>query len=189
MKLETHQKKILIMAGVVLGVILIFLVFIYAPRNRILRELKLQLNSIQKNINEIKRLTGDIQSLDLVISKYNDKLKQLKEKLPAREESTIRELGKKAAGLGIEVMAINPEITVDTKLPVRVKGCQCRELGISMELRAPYKKLAEYIKILQEDFPALIKIEKLKMIRLEGVKGNPLLQVSMEITMYLITPD
>lgn len=189
MKIEKRQQKILLLAGIILGAILIFWIFIYSPKNKQMKEIGAELARVQKDIERIQKIAGGEESLDVVITKYNRKIKEFKEKLPAQEESTLRRLANKADSMGIEVLSISPQVAADSKLPVNIEGCQCRELVISMQLVASYEKLGEYLGMLKDKFPSVIRLNKVNIEKKGEVKGISELSASIEIALYMLVPE
>lgn len=189
MKIEKGKQKILLMGGIILGAILIFWVFIYSPKNKQMKELKDKLVKVQKDINTIHGISRDKESLDIVITKYNEKLKELELKLPQQEESTLRGLVTEATKKSIEVPSIRPKIATDCKLPINIEEYKCKELDISIELVTSYKNLGEYLRILKNKFPSLVRLNELKIEKKGEEKGISKLSVLLEITLYMLVPE
>lgn len=187
MRISKQQKTILIMSGIVAGTILIFLFFIYLPKNTRMKQLKAELAEAKTAINNIKRITGEKASLDVAIEMYDRKIKELKLRLPQREEGTIRDLAAEAGKMGIKILSINPSVAVDCKLPVNIKGYKCKELAISMEFKTSYKKFGDYIELVREKIPAVVKFEQVNIKR-EGEASAPQLLISFRARMFILVP-
>lgn len=188
MQFNKQQKTILVMSGIIVGTILIFLFFIYLPKNAQMKKLKAELAEAKTTIDNIKRITGEEASLDVAIERYDKKIKELKLKLPQREESTIRDLAAEAGKMGIKILSINPAIAVDCRLPTNIKGYKCKELAISMEFKTSYKNFGDYIQLVREKIPAVIKFEQVNIKREGEASGIPQLLISFRIRMFILVP-
>lgn len=188
MRLQKQKQVIILMSAIVLGAILVFWLFIYSPKNKEMKSLKKELSEIKNSISNFQKISGSGESLDVVIEKYDRMLKQLKLRLPSQEEASIRELAKEAAKLGIEVVSISPRTAVETKLPVKVKGCRCRELKICMHLRTTYFKLGNYVEVARAKFPSVVRLNNLNIKSLEKGAGARL-DVLIDITLYMLVPE
>lgn len=188
MNIDKRQQNILLMSGIILGAILIFWILIYSPRHSQMTKLKAELSTIEKEIENIQKMTGGKDSLDTLIIKCSNKLKEYELKLPDKEEATLRELAVQADKMGIRVMSISPQGKVDSKCQVNIEGCKCKEMKISMQLTTSYRKIGEYLGIVQDKFPSLIKINEIKLKKEGEERGISKLSVSLNITLYMLVP-
>lgn len=187
--MNKNQRNILIMAGMVLGAILVVLFFIYLPKNREMKKLKTEFLLVKKDLDNIQRITGNAGDIDILITKYAEKIKEYETMLPRREEQTLRTLAKAAADLDIKVLSITPQTAILTELPITIEGCNCKELKIAIELVTSYRKLGEYFSVLQYKFPTLIRLDSLKLKKQDEYAGLSVLSVSLDVTLFMLVPE
>lgn len=181
----SDQKKILLLWGIVLGAILVFWLFIYYPKNKQLKDLRDELDKVQTEINKYQKISEDRGTFDIIASRY----KELEQKLPMQEEPILRDLAKEAVEKEIEVLSIKPYQAIDSKLPIKVEGYQCKELTITMELVTSYKKLGEYLGVLQNQFTSIVRLDKLDVEKESEKDGESVLLVVMELTLFMLIPE
>lgn len=186
--MNKNQQKILLLAGIVFGVILVFWVFVYSPKNKQMRELRDRFNKVQGEIDKVQRMTGDDTSLDVLISKYDKKLKECKRKLPEKEEVVLRELARNAVRMGIQVVSITPARAINSDLPVSVEGCLCKELDISIHLVGSYVKIGKYLGVIESKFPFILRLKRIDLKKEGEEKGVSKLEAFVDVTLYMLIP-
>jgi len=168
---------------------LIFIVFIYLPLNKRLSMLKNELHSIEMQVSQIKKAVGEGRPLEEAITFFKNRLEILDRKFPDKDETILRELSTLAVKTGVEVVSMRPQkkkIIQDINgLPIKINVCYVQEMPITMNLKAPYKTIGEFVKLLREDFPVFVRIDMVHMQRAEAPAGGAL-DVTLDLDTYLI---
>lgn len=190
-KLTKKQKKLAVIAGLIVAAIVIFLKFIYLPQKARFEELKKELRMAEEEIGDIKKTAGaeEEKSMGVALEGLQKKFKDLETRFPDKEEMILRELPAFANRFGIEIKSMQPQkkraVKEIDKSEFTVTGYTVEDIEIAIFAVGRYKNLGEYIKALKEEFPALIRINKLSMSRAGGEDGMSL-NINMTITAYLL---
>lgn len=188
MKIPKYNRRIIIAGGLVFLVVLIFLFLIYLPKWKELVRLKEELSIVESKIEKTGVSEGGMEWLEVAILRLNEELKKFEKKLPDKEESTLREISNTASQMGIEVLSITPSKSKTSSLSGDIRGCELRELKISMQLKAPFRVFGEYLRVLENRFPTAIRINNF-ILKKDGRENSPMrLSISLEITMYMLCP-
>lgn len=186
-----HQKKIFKIVGIVVSAFAVFIIFIYIPAEKKLARLKGEYLIIQTEINEFNKSIGEGKPLEQVILSLKGRLEVLDKKFPEKEEVVFRDLSTLAEGLGIEVLSVRPEkkrvVTEIENVPVSIEGCLIQEMPISVNLRASYKALGEFLKNLKENSSSFIRVDSIRVGKTSD-RGSTLLNVNLNLNTYLISP-
>lgn len=188
--INPKDKKILIIAGICISIILLFWAFIYFPANKKLRILKAELNSIKGEIAQIESRGGGKEGYDIakMIESIQKDFNAAMQKLPGQEEETLRFLSDKANKLGLDIVSMQPSpkrplLDVNNN-PVFLENKQCVEMSIAIQISGLYKSIGEYLKILRDQSPALIKVEGVRIQKDEAIA--PRLRVNLELALCLL---
>lgn len=181
MKLSREQKKIIYITGVILLSFLLFWSFIYQPQSRRLKEIKQQLKVAEEEITRIRKLAQG-RTMEEAVKDLNLRLNQAAAELPSKEKAVIEALSNEAKKLKIAVPVIDPADELKL-LAGSIPGVDLEELPVSLQLICEYKALGEYLDILRNKFPYLIKIRQ--FVIQGGPEGNISLNVNMEISAFL----
>lgn len=179
-KITKEQKKILYVSVVVLLFFVLFWSFIYRPQSGKFLALKQELKEAENKIALILDLTNG-EELTVAVKKLRTNLDKAFSQFPKGEEDVIRNLSDEANRLKIKVKNITASGT--KMLDVSVQGRNLEELSISMNLSCEYRQIGEYLNILLNKFPILVKVNKLD-IKGAG-EGKPDLDVDLKLVAYL----
>ena len=186
-KFTKKQQKLAIIAGVIIAAVVIFFKFIYMPQKTRFEELKRELQTAEEEIGEIKKTAGaeEEKSMAVALEGLQNRLKSLDRMFPDKEEMVLRELPAFANKFGIEIKSMQPQKKREVK-DMAVRGYKVEDIQIAISAVGRYRNLGEYIKALKEEFPALVRINKLSMSRAGGEDGMSL-DIGMTITAYLLS--
>jgi Tfp pilus assembly protein PilO len=188
-KISKGRKKIFILIGVAFAVFTVFAVMLYLPTKRRLDRLRSEYMSIQREINEFRTSVGDSRPLADIVINMQKKLDSFKDIFPEREELVLRELPAMAAKVGAEITSIRPSPKRAIKdvggTPVAIRGCIVQELQVSVTLRAQYKALGEFFRILKNSFPIFVRVDNFQI----GKGQGNVLDVSMSLVTYTISHE
>lgn len=171
-----EQKKIIYIGLIVLFSLLSFRFFVYGPQAKRFALMKKELTRTEAQIAEIKSI-AEGKDLSQAVKELKIELMQVKSKLPPREEIVIQNLLESAKKLKIEVKNITP--SSKRLLEARVGGYDIEELPISMSLVCEYRVLGEYLNILRNSFPILVRLRRL------DIKGKGEGQINLDITLQI----
>lgn len=178
--LSKAQRKIIYISAVVLISLLIFWIFVYGPQSRKFAKIKLKLTQAENQIAEILRLTAG-KDLVVAVTELRTNLTKVTAELPAEDEDVIYNLSENAKKLKIEVRNMAP--SGRRLLANKIPNYDIEELPISMNLVCEYRVLGEYLNILRNSFPVLIRVRQLD-IKGKG-EGRTDLDVTLQVSAYL----
>lgn len=179
-KLTKEQKKIIYISLVVLTFFFSFWIFVYGPQTR-------KFTSIKEELTQTEARTAEILSIakgrDLAQAIRDLKINfiEVMGRFPGGEEMVIYNLSETAKKLKIEVKNIVP--STKQLLENKITGYDIEELPISLNLVSEFRSLGEYLNILRNNFPVLIRVRDLD-IKGNG-EGRALLEVALQISAYL----
>lgn len=179
-QLTKEQKKIYIILSFFLVFFLLIIVFIFIPNKKRLQKIDVQVKNKEQEINNIVNLTKG-KELSKAVQDLTSELDRIDDNVPLKREEIINILSQTAKDLKIDVKNIN--FSEKKVLDISVPGYQIEELPISIQLFCEYKSLADYLGIIRNDLPILIKMVKLD-VKGKG-EGKYGLDVDMQILTYL----
>jgi len=179
-KITKEQKKILYVSVVALLFFVLFWSFIYRPQSGKFLALKQELRDTENKIAEILNLTNG-EELTVAVKKLKTNLDKAFSQFPKGEEEVIRNLSVEANRLKIKVKNITSSGTKE--LDISAQGRRLEDLSISMNLSCDYRQIGEYLNILLNTFPILVRVNQLD-IKGAG-EGNPNLDVDLKLVAYL----
>jgi len=177
--LSKAQKNIILLGIAVTVFLLCFWIFIYSPQKNKLSLIKVELANIEAQIEQINKMAGD-KDLAEAVKNFNAQLGDASAKFSFSQEDVIASLSKEAKDLNIDIESIKPVGSVPVK---EVTAVNIEELSIAMQLSCGFKDVADYLKILRDNFPALVKINELD-IKGSG-EGKDMVGVNLQISVYL----
>ncbi len=190
-----QQKSVMLLTGAIVVAIVVFWFAAYKPKQKLMQSLKTELSAAQREINTVQELIAFKGDINQAVNYFNKRIRELEDKLPDQEETTLRELARKAVKMDLEVISVNPQEPVKTELPVDVPGCVCEELVINMVIRGHYKDVGDYIGLLEGEFQSLITLQKIELTKIEAKtdkkdkkEEDTRLIVTMQIVLYLLMP-
>lgn len=178
--LSREQKKIIYISAVGLVFLFSFLVFVYGPQSRKFAAIKRELSQTENQIKEIMSIVGG-RDLPQAVRDLKTRLTNTASKLPSKEDVVISNLSENAKKLNLEVKNIIP--ANKQLLGNRITGYIIEELPISLSLVGDYRALGEYLNILRNNSPILIRVRQLE-IKGKG-EGRSDLDIALQISAYL----
>lgn len=179
-RLTKAQKNIILLSILAVIFLLCFWIFVYLPQQKRLSSIHKEISYIDTQIAQINEMTGG-SDLTEALSDFNARIRDMSAIFSSNDEEVIGSLSKEAKKLKIEIESIKPL----EKQPVKDldPSLNIEELPIAMQLSCEFKDLANYLKILREEFPVLIKMKRLEVKG--GGEGKDLLSVNLDISAYL----
>lgn len=189
--LTKKQIKILILGSIAAFTFAIFIYFIYVPATKKLAKLKHDYASTQAELADLKKMIGEDKPLEQAILYLREKLKTYERKFPEKDEDVLRLLSAQAEKGGVDILSMTPGKKRPIKdvggVSISVKDYTVEEMQISLNVKAQYKKLGEFLKTLKEDIPIFIRVGDVTMSS-SGDKTNETLSISLSLTAYLLVP-
>lgn len=179
-QLTNEQKKIIYIALIVLGFLLLFWLFVYAPQARRVASIKERLTEAEAQIIEINRITQGRQ-LSEAVRDLEVQLKKAETRLPQAEATVISSLSEAAKKLKIEVKGLGS--VQKRPVPDRVTGYDIEELPITMKLDGEFRAIGEYLDILRNESGVLIRLRQLNIQSAQ--EAQPYLEANLQISAYL----
>lgn len=188
-KISSAQKKINIVTATGVLAFLMLWGFLYLPSIKVVKELKSELNGIQDQIRQIEgKVTGDGKTKQ-GIRELEVRYQWVNSKFPEKEEKALRMLSDLAKEFKIDVLSIRSQPKVDfldeDAQKVEIEGRVCQKFLVSIEIKAVYGDLVEYVGTLKESLPAYITIERMR-IRKE-TSGARQLSITLDLNLYLLS--
>jgi len=180
-KLSKEQIKIIYISAIALVFLICFWLFVYSPQSRKLVMIKQQLANTENEIIVITELTKG-KEMALAVQDLSVELEDIVSKLPLGEEDVIYNLSEEARNLNIEVQNITPAGRIP--LEGEISGYMIEELPIALSLVCDYRQLGDYLEILRNDFPVLVRVRNLDIVG-QG-EGIPQLEISLGVSAYLV---
>lgn len=182
-------KRLAIISAIFTGCILMLLIFIYLPQRNRMHQLYTQLMEIEDKLKSISSIIEGAEQPDININRLKNKISNLKQKLPQREEYALKAFSDEAHKLNIQLVSVKPkdkQVYLDEKeKPVRLDNMVLYKLSILLEIVCDYKSLGKYLENLQrEDFPRLVTVEELKLNKDRNL--FPRLRINLLINMYFL---
>jgi len=187
-ELNRTQKIIFLMAFIVAISISVLWLFIYIPAQNEMREVKEGLSFLKSEIVRIERVAGGEKNLDIAYERFYKRYKDLEERIPTEERSTLSMLSTQADKMGIDVLGIKPGKARKSKIPIEIKGMAVSEMPISMNIRCDYIGLGEYLNVLRKELPTLITVNNISIDR-PAKRDAVDLSVLLNITLFLLVEE
>lgn len=187
--INPKDKSMLTVAGICVFIIFLFWALIYFPANRRLGLLRAEFNSIKREISAIESRGGkEGRDIAKMIESLQKDFNSAMQKLPAREEDTLRFISNEANRLGVEIIATQPRPkrpALDSgNSAIFIEGKQCFEIPVAIEARGIYKSIGEYLMVLRDGSPSLIKIEDARIQKDEAIA--PRLKANLELALCIL---
>lgn len=178
--LTKEQKKIICVTAVILAFLFSFWFFIYAPKKKEFSSIK---SSLLEAESQIKAIMDIVEGRDLALATRDLRktLIEVSSKLPKGEDVAIYNLSEQARNLGIEVKNISP--LARKPLEERISGYAIEEFPISINLVSEFKAFGEYLLILRNNFPVLVRVRAFD-INGRG-EGETSLDINLQLSAYL----
>jgi len=185
MMLKSKEKILIILAAIAFA-FWIFDHFYYTPQSRKIKMLKAEVKTLDLKFNESFLLAKGVEALETEILRLEGELKRLSERTLKGEEfrTYLKHLARESDSIQMKVISLIPQ---EEKLPrpeekKETSPSQYRKMNVQMVLHSSYAKLGTYLKGIEE-LPFLIHVDSLQVEKNE--EAQPLLKVTMELSMYL----
>lgn len=182
------QKKILALAAMTAGFLLLFILLVYLPGRSSTARLKRELVQTRARVSELQSVVNMGRDIRQGISLVKDQYTWITRKFPAKEEESIQLLNEFAQGMNVEVLSIKPQPKVpyldERNAPVFLDGRSLQAVEVSLSLRCMYKDLMSYVQKLNDSLPGYIVADRLKIAR--DRENSLKLLVDMEFMLYLL---
>lgn len=187
--LGSAQKKVLAISAVVLLVFFIIWLFICIPARQTVKKLKVELDGVNAQIDQIESKAGSAKSLDEGIKLLNDNLKTLRNKFPSAEEESIKALATFAQKSGVVIDSIRPmprkDLLDEAGVPVKIEGKACYVIAVALSARCTFADLVKFTENLEKKLPAFAMIQRLNVNN--APDNSNVLTVSMDLSLYLLS--
>jgi len=183
-----NREKIFIVFAVVAISIWVFDRFYYAPQSRNIQGLKAEVKAADLKLDEFLMVGKGVETLEAAVLREEEELKKLSERTLKGEEfrTFLKHLAKESDPAQMKVISLIPQ--EEKLLPLQGKkeasASQYRKVSVQVVLHSTYGKLGTYLKGIEE-LPFLIHVDNLQVERSE--EGQPLLKVTMQLSMYMIS--
>jgi len=180
------RERILIILAVIAIAFWAFVTFYYAPQNRKMKALNVELKAADLKLDESLQMTKAAETLEVEVLRQEEVLKRLHERTLRGQEfrTFLKHLAKESDSPQMKVVSLAP---LEENLPPSEgkKGgspSQYRRVAVQMVLYSTYAKLGSYLKGIEE-LPFLINVDNIQ-IEKDG-EAQPLLKVSVGLSMYI----
>lgn len=189
LKIYAAQKKIIVIAFLVVLVFSLTWIFIYSPSQKKKGQLKTKLFGIENQIEEIISIIGNFKTATQGRKLLEERLRQLDSKFPQHEEECLRMLSDLARKPYIDIISIRPQAKttfLDTdSQKIEIEGKVCQGIFVTIEMRGSYKDLVNYLTSLEESLPAYITIERLRIKK--EITGSAKLNIMLDLNLFLLS--
>lgn len=187
------DKKIVANSVIAIGLLLLFLIFAHIPKHRVVAGLETNLKSMEQQIKVTQVMLGDLGRLAQVLVDMQKELISFESRLPDRKQLSLvlSELTNLAKLSFVDVVSIKPEEPVplvdNEQNPVSLGTRPLKSLKVELQLRAPYKAIAEYVKSIQDSLNILATIDEINLTTNEEIAPN--LDAKLVFTVYIVDKD
>lgn len=182
-------KEMLIAVGVSILLVVLFVMFVYIPTGKRMRDMKGEAAEVSRETSEIRGVMGDAKSVDEAVLSMNKSITHIENLFPRKEEVILSELSNLATSMNMEVVSISPQkksvVTAIDGVTVSVEGSVVVEMPIRMSLRARYKSVGDLIIALRGAFPMLVKVDNLDLS--SAGKEDGVLNVNLQLNSYMLS--
>ena len=188
-KLLASQKKMTLVAAIVIAAFLVVWSMIYLPLKARFNNIKVQLAAAESQIQDIESVAKGARNLDEGIVMVEKKFDSLKSRLPSTEEEALRTISSYAQKLNIRLVYIRPSpkraLLDENQAEIKVMGKTCYAIFFTISARCRASELVRYLEMLDKDLPAFTTVEKLQVNRDQGNTG--ILSVNIDMNLYLMS--
>ncbi len=188
MVLKSRERVLLAFVLIALA-IWAFDQFYYTPQSRRISTLKEEVKEADLKLNESLLLTKGLETAEGEVNRLESELKRFRERTVKGDEfrAFLKHLARKSDPLQMKVISLSPSeenLTVPESGGKKATLFQLRKVTILMVLHSTYSKLGAYLEEIQ-GLPFTVNVDSIQIERKEEVL--PLLKVTMELSMYVIS--
>ncbi len=176
------SRKLIILAGILTLIGVVFYFNFYAPKMRELRDLEARLEDAKRRLEESRKVTVKLARFKKEVALLNENLKEVLKKLPNEKEipgllTSISTAGKES---GLEFLLFKPG-------PEVKKGFYA-EVPVNIEALGSYHSLAIFFDRITR-LPRIVNVKGLKIGGPKEKDGQILLKASFLVTTYRFLPQ
>lgn len=176
------SRKLIILAGILTLIGVVFYFNFYAPKMRELRDLEARLEDAKRRLEESRKVTVKLARFKKEVALLNESLKEVLKKLPNEKEipgllTSISTAGKES---GLEFLLFKPG-------PEVKKGFYA-EVPVNIEALGSYHSLAIFFDRITR-LPRIVNVKGLKIGGPKEKDGQILLKASFLVTTYRFLPQ
>ena len=181
------QKKIIVVAAIMLAVFLLFWLFIYLPSSVKANSLKKELLSLEEHIKGIEKIIGN-KPLHVGIALLRKNLKEFSLAFPHKEEECLRDLSNSARKFDIKMLSIKPQPKIqfidENKKETIVEGKTLQKVRVLVKASGSYYNIVKYIENLR-NLAAVASVDFLE-IQKESLNSK-ILNIVLNIDFWLLS--
>ena len=184
-----QNKKVLFSSIAAVTVFLLFLLFVYAPKNIGVGKLKSEIRNIDQQVKSIQAMLGDMRRLGEVLSDMQNEVASFEKRIPRKKEisSILSECSSLAKTCSVEVVSVKAkesELLVDDGGNPAIFGEKALEtIQVELTLKATYKALADYIKHIQDSLNIFATINGISVVKNKDMA--PRLDIKLILNVYV----
>jgi len=183
-RLPSRDRNVIFLAvgGIVLFIILFFVVL--SPLRRALADKKKQWQELEVQLISNRK---KLDSFKIDKAALENKAAALRRRLPCKSPTSaiLEELTKKGKGLNIDFISISPQSAEPVRSGQDISGAsRCQVLPISINMRASYKSLGEYLSLLENLESSFAIVKEFQVTKDE--RTFPKLIVNMKVYTYVM---
>jgi|GEM_PF-901812 len=186
--LAKSEKKLLMSSAIALLALLIVFFAVYLPIKSKVKKFAKEQFQIDGQIKEIEELVGDDTTASKGFAQLKERFEALNKKFPQEEKEAIILISSFAQRLNIDIITMRPQSKKDfldeKEAKVVIDGKTCRMVSVSLEMRALYEDLVEYIRALRQLLPSFVTIDDLKITK--DRTDSPVLHIRLILNLYLL---
>ena len=186
-----ENKRLL--AGVIAAtaLFLIYIIFIYMPKHKLVNKLKIDLKHMdeqieytQKQLGEFKKLGPALASMEIKMASFNKRITRKKQ----TSSRILAELSELAKLFSIKIVSIEPQSPVQVlnneNQPISINNNLLKSMKIRLSFQSSYKAAAEYVKNIQDNLNVSATIDEIEIVK--GKNVAPALSVTLALNVYLL---
>ena len=185
--IDRRQIIILVFATVMLLALFVYWQFFYLPKKKDIDDILRKVKDFDVNIKE-EEVKVRAKGYEEEIAKMQQEVARLRKKFPSRNElpRLIQEIFNQADKFNVEIISIEPDTPEVYKSDVASKSDLIfNRIPISLELRASYRALAEFLKVLFENPQYAFSFDSLTLEKKKGAISK--LDIKLELGAFVLS--
>ncbi len=171
------EQKLLILAGILVFIFLIYIWLGYLPKRKILAVQEGELKKHETKLNQLKGIASDLPKFKEEVQKLEDRLKEALVKLPNKSEipAFLLDISNQGKEVGLEFNQFKP------KSEVR-KGLYA-EVPVDVKVKGTYHEIGTFFDRVSK-LPRIVNIRDIKLGGAKDVAGRWVLESGFDAVIF-----
>jgi Tfp pilus assembly protein PilO len=179
-----HIRQLSITFGSIIVVLILYMVFIHAPRRREIKEITDFLTTIDTQLEGVKTAIGQKTTLEEGTVTLKGDLEELANKFIDKEQVSVvlTELSDLANSLNLRIVSIDPS-RMQEVANVKLDGQPCLAIPIKLSLKGSYEDFGDYLEALVFSKNGIFTIERFDILKEKRTQAD--LTIKLAVNAYV----